>query len=68
MNEKIEIDARVALQEATLKAQADDAYYKNRCLVLAQKLHEAELTIGRQLNEIDDLKNSISILSTQENE
>jgi hypothetical protein len=37
----VQIDPFVALQEVQAKAAADEHYWRNRCLVLAQKLQDA---------------------------
>lgn len=40
--ETIAIDPRVALQETTAKAAADAAWYRERCLLLAQTVFDLQ--------------------------
>jgi hypothetical protein len=51
----IAIDSSVALNETAAKAQADEAYYRNRCLLLAQQVFLHEKTIEAQKTEIERL-------------
>jgi hypothetical protein len=52
---KIAIDPIVALKETAAKAEADEAYYRNRCLLLAQQGYLHERTIEAQKAEIERL-------------
>lgn len=48
----ISIDPRVALQETTLRAEAVEAFYRNRCLALGQTVLEHEMMIAQQADRI----------------
>jgi hypothetical protein len=52
---KIAIDPTVALNETVAKAQADEAYYRNRCLLLGQENHILRQTLEAQKAEIERL-------------
>lgn len=54
--QKIAIDPIVALEETTLKADAVEAFYRNRNLILAQQVKEQRDTIETQAAEIERLK------------
>jgi hypothetical protein len=52
---KIAVDPIVALKETAAKAEAVEAYYRNRCLLLAQQGNLHEQTIEAQKAEIERL-------------
>lgn len=52
--QRIPIDPMVALDETSRKADADSAYYRNRNLFLAQRVHELTVANEEQAKLIEE--------------
>ena len=51
----MQVDPRVALQETAAKADADAAWYRNRCLLLAQRVFDQDVQLRVQAERIEHL-------------